>query len=590
MAEYFTVHRINNPFLNYRLPMMMLSFRFLLLLVLLPALALAQLPEQLKRDFAPIDGIILMTMGDSYLVDLDANQGLRPGDILSVMEPGETIVHPQTRDIVGRIDQVVGYLEVTRVMSGYSYADLLTEGLALRSGDLVRRFEQVPAYIDPSVSESLQRRLRLGLDHLQWLDTPATEAGIGLYFGMQDERLSITDSGGALIGSYRYVDGQLLAPLAPGMRQTLPTPSREDRSLLNRGVDSLLGTVGIGRGDTRLETPGIARQQGTDSSWMSSPLNDNPVGLATGDLTGDGRTEIAVAMTNDIRIMRMEQGQFVAVAVVEFPAGTQMLTIDAQDMNQDGQAELYITAAIDTNLRSQVVEFRNDRFERVITMVDWFMRVVDLPGEGPVLLGQRMGSGQEPFRPPVFRIERSRDRLVRGDALDLPPRVNLFSMIPLTPAAEQLYVASISADDRLQLIAADNERLWHSDHHFGGSDASFYNQPDSNAGDRTLVTIQKRLLRLPSGEILTIQNQGSRLLQQLRTFTDTQLVAFAWDNSRLQLQERWRTPLQRGYMADVALADLDNNGEPELIVAMRFQEKNLLQRGHSALMVFKLQQ
>ncbi len=565
-------------------------YRTLLLLLLLPTFALAQLPDQLRHDFAPVDGIILMPMGESYLVDLDADQNLRPGDILSVMSPGETIIHPETRDIVGRIDQVIGYLEVTRVMSGYSYADILTEGLTLQPGDLVRRFERVPGYIDESVPESIQRRLRLGLDHLEWIDTPSEEAAIGLYFSMRDERLSVTDSGGALIGSYRYTDGQLLAPLAPGMRQTAPTASREDRSLLDRGVDSLLGTVGVARGDTRLETPGIARQQGAGGVWMSPPLNDNPVGLTTGDLTGDGRTEIAVALTNELHIMRMEAGQFVAVAVVDFPAGTRLLTVDAHDMNQDGQAELYITAAVDTNLRSQVVEFRNGRFERVITMVNWFMRVVDLPGEGPVLLGQRMSRSAEPFRPPVFRIERSRDRLSRGPALELPARVNLFSMIPLAPVEDKAFFASLTADDRLQLVNADNDRLWRSGDYFGGSDAFFYNQPDSDAVDRTPVFMQKRLLRLPSGEILTIQNQGSRLLQGLRTFTDAQLVAFEWDGSSLQLRERWRTPLQKGYMADFAVADIDDNGELELIVAMRFQEKNLLQRGHSALMVIQLQQ
>ena len=569
---------------------MTLLYRALLLLLLLPTLALAQLPDQLRQDFAPVDGIVLMPMGDSYLVDLDANQNLRPGDILSVMSPGETIIHPETRDIVGRIDQVIGYLEVTRVMSGYSYADIMTEGLTLQPGDLVRRFERVPAYIDESVPESIQRRLRLGLDHLEWIDTPAEEAAIGLYFSMRDERLSVTDSGGALIGSYRYADGRLLAPLAPGMRQTLPTASREDRSLLDRGVDSLLGTAGITRGDTRLETPGIARQHGSGGTWMSPPLNDNPTGLTTGDLTGDGRTEIAVALTNELHIMRMEEGQFVAVAVVDFPAGTRLLTVDAHDMNQDGRAELYITAAVDTNLRSQVVEFRNGGFERVITMVNWFMRVVDLPDEGPVLLGQRMSRSDEPFRPPVFRIERSRDRLSRGASLDLPARINLFSMIPLEQVEGTSFFASLSAEDRLQLVNADNDRLWRSSDHFGGSDAFFYNQPDSDAVDRTPVFMQKRLMRLPSGDILTIQNQGSRLLQGLRTFTDAQLVAFEWDSSSLQLRERWRTPLQKGYMADFAVADIDDNGELELIVAMRFQEKNLLQRGHSALMVIKLQQ
>jgi hypothetical protein len=530
-------------------------------------------------------------MGDSWLVDLDANQNLRPGDILSVMSPGETIIHPQTRDIVGRIDHVAGFLEVTRVLSGYSYAKLLTEGLNLQAGDPVRRFEQVPAYMDGSVPEALAQELKRNLSHFEWLDQPLETADTALVFHLQDERLSVSGVAGALVGSYRYSEGQVLASLTPTIRQAEPVAAVDpERSALNRGVDSLLGTVGLGRGDTRLEAPGIARQQQSDGVWISPPLGENPVALASADLTGDGRTEIAVALENELRIMRMEDGQLVAVGVVDFPAGTRLLAIDAHDQEGDGQAELYITAVIGTDLRSQVVEFRNGRFERVITMVNWFMRVVDLPGEGAVLLGQRMSRSDDPFLPPVFRVERNRDRLMRGAALDLPARVNLFSMLPVTVASGEKVYISLSAADRLQLVNDSNERLWQSNEHFGGSDASFYHRPESEASNRVPVAIQQRLERLATGEILTVQNQGSRLLQGLRTFTDAQLVAFAWDSNSLQLIERWRTPVQQGYIADFIVADLDHNGELDLLVAMRFQEKNILQRGHSALMVFKLQQ
>jgi hypothetical protein len=567
---------------------MTLLYRTFLFLLLLPTLALAQLPGQLLEDLAPVDGVVLMAMGDSWLVDLDANQNLRPGDILAVMTAGETIIHPQTRDIVGRIDHVTGFLEVTRVLSGYSYAELLTEGLNLQAGDQVRRYEQVPAYMGGSVPAPLAQELKRNLSHLEWSDRPIETADTGLVFRLQDDRLSVSGLAGAVVGSYSYSEGQVLAPLTPTIRQTEPAAS--ERSALNRGVDSLLGTVGLARGDTRLEAPGVARHQQSDGVWISPPLGENPVGLASGDLTGDGRTEIAVALENELRIMRLEDGQFVAAGVVDFPAGTRLLAIDAHDLGGDGQAELYITAVIDTDLRSQVVEFRNGRFERVITMVNWFMRVVDLPGEGGVLLGQRMSRSDEPFVPPVFRIERNRDRLSRGEALDLPARINLFSMLPVTAASGETIYVSLSADDRLQLVNDSNDRLWRSSDYFGGSDTSFYHRPESETTSRVPVAIQQRLERLAAGDILTVQNQGSRLLKGLRTFTDAQLVAFEWDSNSLQLLERWRTPVQKGYIADFIVADLDDNGELDLLVAMRFQEKNILQRGHSALMVFKLQQ
>ncbi len=558
----------------------------LVLILLLPATSSAELPSPLEKDLAPVDGTVLMPMGDRYLVDLDTARGVRTGDILAVLTVGERIVDPDTRDVVGTRDSVTGYLQVTEVRSGYSYVTALTPGLSLQQGDRVRRFFEVPAVVDVSVPATLATELKQRLDFLHWHETVPADAATALLWRIQDERLVVATRDGTSLYSYRLGTGRGGAPVVATAPATTEPTATSPRSLLNRGVDTILTTVGFGV-DRRLEAPGIGRDQQRDDVWMSPPLGDNPIGLAAADLTGDGQVEVAIAFAHELRIMRLDGGQFTLAAQVDFPAGTELLSIDALDLNKNGAAELYLTAASGENLQSQVVEYRDARFERVITRINWFLRVTEFPGEGPVLLGQRMRSGDDPFRPPVFRIQRQNDELTRGADVNLPDGVNLFSLQFLDAAGDSRRLATISNGDYLQVLTGTGDRLWRSGEHFGGSDTSFYNERDSEKDMPAPVTVQQRLLRLPGGEILAPQNQGSRVLERLRTFNDSQLVAFDWNGSTLQ--ELWRTPLQKGYIADFALADIDADARPELLVAMRFAEKNVLQRGHSALVVYKLQ-
>jgi phenylacetate-coenzyme A ligase PaaK-like adenylate-forming protein len=101
-------------------------------------MSLAQRAESqgmtIKKDFSPISGIIIMPVGDKYLVDLDASSSLKEGDILTLVMPGEKIIHPVTQKLIGTLDVVKGYLRVSQIKSGYSYATLITEGITPEKG------------------------------------------------------------------------------------------------------------------------------------------------------------------------------------------------------------------------------------------------------------------------------------------------------------------------------------------------------------------------------------------------------------------------------------------------------------------------
>jgi hypothetical protein len=310
--------------------------------------------------------------------------------------------------------------------------------------------------------------------------------------------------------------------------------------------------------------------------------------MATGDLTGDGRREILLALADELQILRLDDGQMKELYQMRFPVGTQLLSVDSYDLNRNGQDEIVLTTIRGNTLNSLILAVQNGQLQIMITNIDWFLRVTELSGEGDVLLGQRVNYNDGTFRAPVFRVVFENDQLVRGQDLTLPRGVNLYNFLSAGETREDPFLVVLSDADYLHLMDLDGESLWSSTDHFGGASASYSVLPGREAQEREPRFVQKRILRLPTGEIISIQNEGQRILTGLRLFTDSRLVAFGRDGT--SLKELWATPSQKGYLADFAVADVDGDGTSELILAMRFQKKGLIQRGHSALMVYKLRQ
>ncbi len=567
----------------------------LFLLFCFPFTSLAEIPKQIINDFAPISGTIIMPIGDKYLVDLDASTDLREGDILTLLMAGEKIIQPDTKKVLGTLDLAKGYLQVTQVKSGYSYVKLLSTGITPQKGDRVKRFEQTPTRFEstqPAIQ--LAEELKLALPQLNWLgDTDQTNPE--LIFALTDKSLKITNSAGAELKSYPYSGGKLSAPMTgihqPDSFQLGGTPQK-NKSLLNQAVDNLTGTIGWTGKDKRLENPGITQnQQLNDGIWVGPNLDGNPVGIAVADFDDDGQIETAVAMEDHLQILRMTDGKLAPVAIINFPSGIHLLSLDVADIDANDIPELYLSANVGTELSSQVVEFVEGSYQHTINRVPWFLRVVDLPQEGRTLLAQTMGDSENQFSGQPFRVIRSGNKLTRGTEFPLPAKLNLFSFTALKGANNDLLYAYTSVGDYLYVTTPRGATIWESTDHFGGTEVYFYNDKITGTSANELiqpVPIQQRLLTLPTGEILIAQNDGPRILKRYRNFNKSRIIALKWNG--IALQQSWSTTDQGGYLADFTLADADNDGQDELVMVIKFKQKNLVQKGRSAIVIYELNQ
>jgi hypothetical protein len=177
-------------------------------------------------------------------------------------------------------------------------------------------------------------------------------------------------------------------------------------------------------------------------------------------------------------------------------------------------------------------------------------------------------------------------RISPQETLALPLGTQIFSLSSLSaPDGKTLY-AAISAKDRLQIFSREGSELWQSGADFGGSETGFSARPTGRDEIIPFTDIQPKIAQLSATTILVPQNDGSRFLQRYRNFDPSRVVALSWDGAILK--ELWHTVDQPAYLADLTVADADNDGKPELVTLVRFKGSDLISKSESNLVLYQL--
>jgi len=577
-----------------------------------PAVAASPFSARVGRDFKPLSGYVIMPVNGQFLIDLDASRGVSEGDLFSVVTPGKKIIHPVTGKVIGTLDKVKGLLEVTQVRSGYSYARPVGKSSGIGKGDAIRRFEDMDAVFWDYTGEGepVFSALRDALPQLAWRNfaaaqanrpakpAPSASGNVALTFILTSRSLTVRGPDFQVIHAYPLPDGVLPTSVASQstavqvskpMASTVPVPvpSVPSGIVPAASAPAVQGTSSAPAGgssaivrDTQPPAAGV---------WKSPIMKGKPVGIAVADLDGDGKLETAVAFADHLEIYRLEKGHLTTLAHVPFETA-KAVELDDADLNGDGRHELYVTAAFDNHLRSLEVAWRGTGYQVVRRNIPWYFRTVALPGEGRVLCAERMGEEDKDYEKPVFRVKLSGGDLAQGPTFKLPFGVDLYGFVPFQGAHGNTLLASLSESDYLQVMTLSGDKLWKSGDHFGGREASI-KRPDTGAPAGSMefryVFPKARIGIDGNNEILVPANEGSRIMARNPSFGSSRLMAMQWDG--YTLRQVWHTQPLEGYLADFRLADIDNDGHPEAVLAEAFTSGTFLHSTRSALFAYKLQ-
>jgi len=567
----------------------------LLLLTLLcwPLAAFAELPDNVAADFAVVEGVVVMPINDEYIVDLDSRDDLNVGEILTLVTPGKKIFHPVSKEVIGSVDNVIGFLQVTRIHSGYSYAKVLTAGLQPDNGARVKRFEQVPALFVDTTGKGgdLVREFKVNLPQFEWLAEGEGERAL-LTFTLQDKLLEVRDRQENSLHRYTITEDHLLVSQAnTSQRPTVVTQSKPQKPLqkfANSVISSLGGTTNQDRFAEIDEAIIRQKQRDRQGIWLGPNIDGNPSAMTVADLDGDGRQETVMVMDNRLLVARIAEGEFTEVAEVTLPIRLQVLTMDAVDLDGNALPELYLSALDGYDAASLVVEWTGENYAITLRNVRWLLRAVTFPDEeAPTLLGQKKVVDERPFQGSIYRMRRDGDRLTQGEAVPLPDKLNVFNFSPFADARGMINFAYITNGDYLKVVSAEGRQLWESAQYFGGSENCYFPRPEFPDEMMMKTCMPQRMIMMPGNEILLAQNEGQRVVKNLRLFKSGRLMAMGWNG--FSMLENWRTANQSGYLADFAAADADNDGNKELVKLVRFQRKGLIDKARSSVVIYEME-
>jgi hypothetical protein len=302
--------------------------------------------------------------------------------------------------------------------------------------------------------------------------------------------------------------------------------------------------------------------------WKGASFKHAFNGIALGDVDGDGKIETVIITPNRLLVLRYDQQRMQTVYESPESGWDIYIGVDVADINGNGRPEIFITSLAlgRQSVQSFVLEYDGKTFNRIASDMSYFLRVVDIPGRGAVLLGQKHML-DEPYGGTISEMIWRDGRYEPDTRINVSGNVLGLTIGDITNDGSES-VAVFNSGDYIRVIGASDKNLWKSSEKYGGSTIYYENRGHY---------LPTRLLALKSPKdgktlVLAVKNHdiADRKLKTFRDFTEAQVILFAWDG--LGLAPQWKTRKISGMIRDFAIGDFNNDGKKDLLCAVVLDE------------------
>jgi TolB-like protein len=291
------------------------------------------------------------------------------------------------------------------------------------------------------------------------------------------------------------------------------------------------------------------------------------LGMDIGDVDGDGQNEMVTVGRRRLYVYKWQNGALAQIINIKGKWSPHYIWVDVADLNGNGRAEIYISNLTEANVSSLIMEWQGNKPVTLASGLRWFLRVIDYPGEGKILIGQQRKISRD-YVPGIHRLKMENNRLVDAGVLDLPRGANIFNFavgdIVGEDKADTVYMNN---SGRLYLQDETGQRLWTSETLFGGT-LKYWESRDPT--ERRIHFSPRVLLTDLDGngrsEVAVCKNKDllREVLESTRVYRGGALDILSWDGSGLSAM--MKTIKLPGAVADYQVGDVDNDGQLELVV------------------------
>ncbi len=322
------------------------------------------------------------------------------------------------------------------------------------------------------------------------------------------------------------------------------------------------------------------------SRLRTQRLKYTMIDMAVGDFNGDGKNEIAILSDHDLRIYAWPvNGQLKPLGETVISRSNTNFSMRAIDLDRDRAMELVVATYEEDSNRpyTYIYSFKGNKLNLFANRIPYFMSVMRIPPTyAPTLVGQGWDSVKL-FAPGVRIMNKVGGKYELGTRLDLPSGATVFNCAWMPPSRSNKseLLVMLNDDERIKLFQGRGNSLIHTTmERFSGSSAGMdhYKGMPGLGVDKTYQLPSKyyapmRLIAADigsTGEYCLLVNKpistAAQIFDRYRYFPQGEVHALYWDGVGLGL--KWKTRRIRGSVAQIDLADVNNDGVLDLVVGL----------------------
>jgi TolB-like protein len=302
--------------------------------------------------------------------------------------------------------------------------------------------------------------------------------------------------------------------------------------------------------------------------------------MAAGDLNKDGITRLVAATDDTLMIHQLSGNQLVLEKELEYSSTNRIVSLDIADINGNGFPEIFVTSLSihRDSLQSFVVEYNGSDYVTLVDNQSYYYRVVTASDGTKTLIGQYTGSS--PFEGRISILQAEGSTYTRQKQIRMPRNTSVLSLAkgPVTSDTADEYVM-INQSGRLVIANDIGSTEWESSDKYGGT-AHVWLMPlnDTDVTFRERVYIHPRIQFYDitgdeKPEILAVRNNeiGGGVIGRYKRFKNGNIQVLSWNG--MALAPVFTTSDLQGWISDFAIADINGDGNDELIVSVVTQTK-----------------
>lgn len=273
-------------------------------------------------------------------------------------------------------------------------------------------------------------------------------------------------------------------------------------------------------------------------------------GICLADIDGDGKKELITGGVSTIYVYRMGDARLNLLHSYNLK-GYEILSINAGDFNKNGKDELYVTALYLDDAVTVIFEgAQGDNLQKQ-SEADWFVRVVNHPSEGELLLGQKMGKN-DAFYGEIYQLGYNASGIFAKASFDLKKQLNLYQIQPIRYKGQNA-LAFFDDGDYLKIMDGKGNVLERLKERYGGSMQGISRGIYNREGEK-FSPLYQRIIRVEGRDtdsLYVLKNEGSRFFARFKKFDGGQVAHLKFDQTNYK--EADISEMIDGYLSDFAV-------------------------------------